>query len=84
MKCRPVGYYLVINITPIVPVGKPLMSVGYTYNSHKIILFVATEGSSSNDPGNTYLSILRDTYYNLSVCLFFCIIVFDLNSYHLI
>ena len=64
MKYYPGGSYLVMNSTPIVPVGIPLMAIGYKYNSRKVLVFIATEGAGSTEPGNPYLSCFPDIYSN--------------------
>ena len=66
-KGWPGGSYLVMKITPRVPGDITLMKVGGKYNYRKVIGFVNTEGSGSNNTGNTYLSSLPDTYYNIYI-----------------
>ena len=39
-----------MRITPIVPVGVPLVLVGYKYNSRIFLVFIATEGYGSAEP----------------------------------
>ena len=67
MKDWTVGSYLVMNGTPIVPSGRPLMSIGYKYNSRKALGFISTEGDGSTEPGYPYLSRFPDIYWNVSV-----------------
>ena len=50
------GSYLVLNSKPMVPGHRPLLAIGYKYNSYKVLYFVATEGSGSTTYGNPYLS----------------------------
>ena len=56
MKNWPGGSYLVMKSTPRVPVGRPLLTIGYKYNSRKVLGFIATEGAGSTEPGGTYVS----------------------------
>ena len=60
---------------PRVTVGIPLMEIGYTYNSRKILGFIATEGAGSTEPGDPYLSRLPDIYSNFlfpPLCVLTC------------
>ena len=56
------GSYLVMNITPRVPAGRPLMTIGYNYNSIKFLRFIETEGSRSTEPGDPNLSRFPDIF----------------------
>ena len=56
MKYWPGGSYLVMKITPIVPGGRPLLAIGYKYNSRNVLGFIANEGDGSNEQGDPYLS----------------------------
>ena len=60
MKDYPGGSYLVLKSTPRVPGESPLLAIGYKYNSRKVLLFIATEGSGSTEPGDPYLSRFPD------------------------
>ena len=42
MKDWPGGSYLVLRITPIFPVDRPLLAIGYKYNSRKVLGFIYT------------------------------------------
>ena len=57
-KDWPGGSYLVMKSNPRVPVGRPLLAIGYTYKYRKFLGFIATKGDGSNEPGNPYLSCL--------------------------
>ena len=61
------GSYLVMKSTKIVPGGRPLMAIGYKYNSRKFLGFIATEGGVSTEPGDPYLSRFPDIYSDVSV-----------------
>ena len=52
--------------TPRVPGERPLLSIGYKYNSRKALGFIATEGAVSTEPGDPYLSHFPDIYSNVS------------------
>ena len=67
MKYWPGGSYLVMGSTPRVPGGRPLLAIGYKYNSRKVLGFIATEWAGSNEPGNSYLSCFPDIYSNFYV-----------------
>ena len=53
MKYWPEGSYIFMKSTPIVPGGRPLMSIGYKYNPRKVLVFIATDVDVSTEPGNT-------------------------------
>ena len=46
---------------------RPLMVIGYKYNSPKTLLFISTDGVRGTDPGHLYLYLFPDTYYNGSI-----------------
>ena len=48
------GSYLIIKITPRVPGGRPLLAIGYNYNSSKILGYISTEGDVSTEPDDPY------------------------------
>ena len=56
------GSYLVLNSAPRVSVDRSLMSIGYKYNSGKVLVFIATEEDGSTEPGNSYLSCFPDIF----------------------
>ena len=45
MKDRPKGSYLVMKSNKIFPGERPLLAIGYKYNSRKVLVFIATEGA---------------------------------------
>ena len=53
--------------TPRFPGERPLLSIGYKYNSGRFLGFIATEGDGSTEPGDPYLSRFTDIYLNISV-----------------
>ena len=72
MKDWPGGSYLVININPRVPGGRPLLYIGYRYNSRKVLGFITNEGGGITEPDDPYLSRSHDLRYNVSVCPVVC------------
>ena len=52
-KDCPVGSYIVLRRKPRVPGERPLIAIGYKYNSRKVISFVATAGAGSTMLGIT-------------------------------
>ena len=71
MKYWPGGSYLAMKITPRVSGGRPLMAIGYKYNSVIVLGFIDAKGGGSTEPRDPYLSHFPDIYFNLSVCLIF-------------
>ena len=67
MKYWPGWSYLVMKSTPIVPGGRPLMTIGYKYNSRNFLGFIATDEARSTEPGDPYLYLFPNIYYNVSV-----------------
>ena len=68
MKDWPGGSYLVMKSTPILPGERPLLDIGYKYNSRNVLGFIATEGSGSTEPGDYYLSHFPDIFSNVYIC----------------
>ena len=50
----PGGSYLVLKSNPIFPGEIPLLTIGYKYNSRKVLGFISTEGAGSPEPGDPY------------------------------
>ena len=67
MKDWPGGSYLVMEITPRVPVGRPILNIGYKYNSRKVLGFISAEGAGSTEPDDPYLSHFPVHFSNVSV-----------------
>ena len=44
-KNWPGGSYLVLRSKPMVPGGRPLISIGYKYNARKDLSFIVTDNS---------------------------------------
>ena len=58
-----------MKITPIFPGERPLLAIGYRYNSRKVLGFIATEGAGNTESGDPYLSCFPDIFSNVSVRL---------------
>ena len=56
-----------MNSTPRFTGERPLLAIGYKYNSRKVLGLIATEGAGITEPGDTYLSCFPDIYSNISV-----------------
>ena len=67
IKDWPGGSYLILKSTPRFPGESSLLSIGYKYNSRKVLVFIATEGAGSTEPGDPYLSRFPDIYSNVYV-----------------
>ena len=72
MKDCPGGSYFVMKSNPRFPVDRPLLAIGYKYNSRKVLGFISTEGAGSTEPGDPYLSCFPDIYSNVSVFRVVC------------
>ena len=59
--------YIVLKSTTRVTGGIPLLELGYKYNYRKVLGFIATEGSRSTKPGDSYLSCFLEMYPNVSI-----------------
>ena len=60
--------YLQLKSNPRVIGDRPLMDIGYKYNSRKVLILIATEGGGIKEPGDPHLSFFPDIYSNVSVC----------------
>ena len=67
MKECPGWYHLVMNGNPRVPSDRPLIAIGYKYNSWKVLVFIDTDRYGSNDPNDPHLSCFPDNYSNVSI-----------------
>ena len=56
-----------MKITPRFPGNIPLVLVVYKYNSRNILVFIATEGYGSAEPGVSYLFCVPDSYSNIYI-----------------
>ena len=61
------GSYLVIKSNPIFTDKRPLLAIGYKYNSRKVLGFIATEGAESTESGDLYLSHFPDIFSSVYV-----------------
>ena len=67
-KDWPGGPYLVLSNNLIVPVGRPIIYIGYNYNSQKVIYFIVTDNTGITQTGITYLSKYSDQFTNIYIC----------------
>ena len=72
MEDWPGGSYFVLKSTPRFPGERPLLAIGYNYNSGKVLGFIATEGAGCIEPGDPYLFRFPDIYSNVSVLPVVC------------
>ena len=56
------GYRIVMKRYPIFTGDRPLMAIGQTINSRKVISFIDTKGYGSTEPGDTNLSCFPDIF----------------------
>ena len=66
-KDWPGGSYLVLRSKPMVSGYKPLIAIGYKYNSRKVLHFIVTDNSGSTKTGITYLSKYPDKFTNVAI-----------------
>ena len=66
-KDWPGGSYFMLRSKPIVPRRRPLIAVGYKYNTRKVLSFIVTNNVGSTHAGHTYLSKYPDYFSNLSI-----------------
>ena len=71
----PSGYCIVLCSKPMVPRERRILSIGYKYNSWKVLLFVSTAGSWSTTLGIPYLSRYPDQFSNVSICPVACLLL---------
>ena len=67
-KDWPGGSYLVLRSKPMVPGGRPLIDMGYKYNTRKVLTFIVTDNAGSTNTGIPYLSKYPDQFTNVSIC----------------
>ena len=67
MKDWPGGSFIVLKSNTKFPGERPLLAIGYKYNSRKVLGFIAIEGAGSTEPGDPYLYCSPDIYSNVSV-----------------
>ena len=64
MKDWPSGSYLVMETTAP-DSGIELIAIGYKYNAHKVLCFVATKQAGSTTPGQPYKAKFPDRFGNV-------------------
>ena len=50
-KDWPGGSYLVLRSKPMVPRDRPLIAIGYSYNSRKVLYFIVTDNAGRTKTG---------------------------------
>ena len=58
--------------TTRVPVDIPLVDMGYKCNSRNVLVFSATEGARSTEPGDPYFSHYPENYSIFSIHTVVC------------
>ena len=56
-----------LRIKPMVPGGRPLIAIGYKYNTRKVLSFIVTDNAGSTKTGIPYLSKYPDQFTNVSI-----------------
>ena len=51
----------------MVPRYRPLIDIGYKYNTWKVLYFIVTENAGSKKSGIPYLSNYPDQFYNVAI-----------------
>ena len=64
-KDWPGGSYIVLRSKPMGPGERPLIAIGYKYNSRKVLYYFATAGTESTMLDIPYLSKYPDQFYNV-------------------
>ena len=67
IKWWQVGSNIIMRITLRVTSNRHLTAIRYKYNSWNIIVFIATEGAGSTDPGDPYLYNLPEIFSKLYI-----------------
>ena len=52
----------------MVPGDRPLIDIGYKYNTRKVLSFIVTDNSGSTKTGIPYLSKYPDQFTNVAIC----------------
>ena len=66
-KNWPGGSYLVLRSKPMVPGGRPLITIGYKYNARKVLCFIISDNAGSTKTGIPYLSKYPDQFTNVPI-----------------
>ena len=66
-KDWPGGSYLVLRSKPMIPRGRPIISIGYKYNPLKVLYFIVTDNAGSTNTGIHYLSKYPDQFTNAAI-----------------
>ena len=68
MKYWPGVSYIVLRSNVMVPRERLIISIGYRYNSGKVLSFIAIAGAGITTLGIPYLSNYPDQFSNVSIC----------------
>ena len=63
----PGGTYLVLRSKTMVPGGRPIIAIGYTYNMRKVLSFIVTDNAGITQAGPPYLSKYPDQFINVAI-----------------
>ena len=66
-KDWPGSSYLMLRSKPMVPVGRPLLAIGYKYNTWKVLYFIVTDNAGSTHAVLPYLSKYTDQFTNVAI-----------------
>ena len=66
-KDCPGGSYLVLRTNTIVPRGRPLIAIGYKYNTRKVIYFIVTDNTGITQTGIPCLSKYPEQFTNVEI-----------------
>ena len=66
-KYWPGGSYLLLRSKPVVPGGRPLISIVYKNNARKVLSFIVTDNAGSTKTGIPYLSKYPDQFTNVAI-----------------
>ena len=66
-KDWPGGSYLILSRNHMVPGGRPLIAIGYKYNTPKVLSFIVTDNVGITEAGLLYLSNYLDQFTNVAI-----------------
>ena len=66
-KDWPVGSYPALRSKPMVPGGRPHITISYKYNLRKVLSFIVTDNKGSTQTVITYLSKYPDQFTNVDI-----------------
>ena len=66
-KDWPGGSYLVLRSKPIVTGDRPLITIGYKYNTRKFLSFIVIDNTGITNTGLPYLTKYTDQFTNVVI-----------------